>query len=285
MAEATTNSDPTPALRELAANRGFRLVKSRRRKPGGDFGRYGLADAKTGKEMFGFGRNGLQASADEIADFLRERTISTWESSLGALGKTKPEKAPARSNPSPENARRARAKVRERKPRKSAPAPTPAPPSPRAVSPAPPPPLRIRTADAVDGEALAPLLADLGFEAGADALADRIGGLSRMGEPVLVAKIGDALAGCITWHVTNMLHRPHPVGRITLLIVAPGMRRKGVGRALVEAAEARLTARGCGLVEVTSNDKRRAAHAFYRRLGYEQTSRRFAKPIGSGKRS
>jgi ribosomal protein S18 acetylase RimI-like enzyme len=142
--------------------------------------------------------------------------------------------------------------------------------------------VRIRTADAVDGAAIAQLIEVFGFKMGADELADRIGRLSRMGEPVLVARMGDELAGCLTWHEMSVLHRPDPVGRITLLVVAPHMRRKGVGRALVEAAEARLAARGCGLIEVTSNDKLRAAHAFYRRLGYAQTSRRFARPLEPG---
>ena len=41
-------------LRRLAANRGFRLVKSRIRTPGRkDFGKYGLKDVQTGKEAFG----------------------------------------------------------------------------------------------------------------------------------------------------------------------------------------------------------------------------------------
>ena len=44
-------------------------------------------------------------------------------------------------------------------------------------------------------------------------------------------------------------------------------------------AEKRLAAKGCGLVEVTSNRKRLRAHAFYERLGYERTSYRFAKTL------
>jgi GNAT superfamily N-acetyltransferase len=49
---------------------------------------------------------------------------------------------------------------------------------------------------------------------------------------------------------------------------------------LVEAAEAWMEKEGCKLVEVTSNDRRTEAHAFYRHLGYERTSIRFAKKLG-----
>src|SRR5688572_17901095 len=65
------SKEEVEALREMAANRGCRLVRSRRRKPGGDFGRLGLADLKSGKEVFGFGRKGLEATPEEIESFLR----------------------------------------------------------------------------------------------------------------------------------------------------------------------------------------------------------------------
>ena len=75
-------SEADDALREMAANRGCKLVKSRRRKPGGDFGRYGLKDAKTGKELLGFGPDGLTATAEEIEAFLRGGAAASWKSSL-----------------------------------------------------------------------------------------------------------------------------------------------------------------------------------------------------------
>jgi GNAT superfamily N-acetyltransferase len=69
------------------------------------------------------------------------------------------------------------------------------------------------------------------------------------------------------------------VGRITALFVDDASRGQGIGRALVEAAEAHLAGTGCGLLEVTSNLRLVDAHAFYARLGYERTSVRFAKPL------
>ena len=87
------------------------------------------------------------------------------------------------------------------------------------------------------------------------------------------------MIGVLAWHVTPVLHRPRPVGRITMMVVAEGERRRGVGRALVEAACGELRAKGCGLIEVTSNVDLSGAHGFYRRLGFERTSYRFAKTL------
>lgn len=280
----TLTNEEVEALREMAANRGCRLVRSRRRKPGGDFGRLGLTDLKSGKEVFGFGSKGLEATPQEIELFLRGSTAATWKKSLAAAGKGKAAKGAA--NPKPEAAPEPSSKPKRRATARREPPPDR--PKPEGTSrpkgaptPTEPPPLRIRRADSVDGEALVPLLAELGYEVTADELSDRIAILSRMGEPVLVAKLGDGLVGCLTWHVMPVLHRPKPVGRITMLVVSAKARRKGVGRALVEAAEARLRQRGCGLIEVTSNVKLRPAHAFYEHLGFERTSYRFYKPISA----
>jgi uncharacterized cupin superfamily protein len=86
-------SEQDDALREMARHRGLRLAKSRRRKPGGDFGRYGLKD-DAGREVFGFGAEGFTAGAEEIEAYLRDATRATWGSSAKAV------KAPKRK-PSP----------------------------------------------------------------------------------------------------------------------------------------------------------------------------------------
>lgn len=86
-------SEKDEALRAMATHRGFRLVKSRRRKPGGDFGRYGLADAD-GKPAFGMAKDGLAASADEIEAFLREGERATWAKAAGSVKRRKPAPPP-----------------------------------------------------------------------------------------------------------------------------------------------------------------------------------------------
>ena len=74
-------------LRALAANRGFRLVKSRIRTPGRkDHGKYGLKDAQTGKEVFGFSRHRLTASAEEIEEHLRGLAELGWKASVRKTG-------------------------------------------------------------------------------------------------------------------------------------------------------------------------------------------------------
>jgi ribosomal protein S18 acetylase RimI-like enzyme len=229
------------ALRELALNRGCKLVASRVRTPGkGDHGKFGLKDAKTGRELFGFGTKGLTATPDEIELYLRGDGASAWKSSVS---KTK-----ARPRPKP------------------------------APAPKPEPKLSIREAKPKDGEAIARLIVALGYEVTAADVKRRLAVLTKAGLPPLVAERGE-IAGVLTVSLTQVLHRPRPVGRISMMVVAQGLRGQGIGTALVAEAEKRLAAKGCGLVEVTSNTKRLRAHAFYERLGYQRTSYRFAKTV------
>jgi ribosomal protein S18 acetylase RimI-like enzyme len=232
-------------LRDMAENRGCKLVRSRVRTPGrGDYGKFGLRDAKSGEEVLGFGQKGLTATAEEVEAFLRGGAASAWQSSVG--------KAPARK----QGAARA----------------TPEP-QPKAE-----PKLIIRDARPSDIDALVGLIVALGYAVTAAELRKRLALLKKAGQHVLVADRGGAI-GVLTTSTMQVLHRPRPVGRISMMVVAEAARSGGVGAALVGEAEARLKAAGCGLVEVTSNAKRLRAHAFYERLGYERTSIRLAKQL------
>ena len=99
------------------------------------------------------------------------------------------------------------------------------------------------------------------------------------GDATLVAARGNEVLGFVTVHVTPVLHRPAPVGRMTALVVASRARNQGLGRALVAGAEQHLQNAGCGIVEVTSHQNLTQARSFYERLGYSRTSYRFGKTL------
>lgn len=137
---------------------------------------------------------------------------------------------------------------------------------------------RIREARIGDIPTLVNLIRSLGYEVDEEGLGARLHDLAGQGRPPLVAET-DRIVGCITLGMTPVLHRPRPVGRMTMLVVAEDARGRGFGRLLVKAAEDRLREAGCGLIEVTSNLRRADAHAFYERLGYERTSYRFYRSL------
>ncbi|HTM96541.1 MAG TPA: GNAT family N-acetyltransferase [Croceibacterium sp.] len=137
----------------------------------------------------------------------------------------------------------------------------------------------IRRAELRDAEALARLIGQLGYEASRGEVADRLATMDAEGRAVLVAERDGTVIGCLTTSAMRVLHRPAPVGRISMMVVDEALRSQGIGAALVRAAEELLAARGCTMVEVTSNFKRTEAHRFYETLGYERTSVRLAKEI------
>ena len=153
------------------------------------------------------------------------------------------------------------------------------PTSPEARKSAPASSLTIREATVADANLVCNLLTELGYPWPASIMAERLEAFTRAGEIALLAFAGDRALGLVTTHVTPVLHRPTGVGRITAMVVTESARGRQVGRALVDEAERRLAASGCALVEVTSNQSRVPAHAFYERLGYEKTSYRFKKSI------
>jgi GNAT superfamily N-acetyltransferase len=275
MAEA----DRDKMLRDMAENRGCKLVKSRRRKPGtGDYGHYGLKDAKTGQEVFGFGDDGLTATPEQIEDWLRGGAVAEWKRSLKAAAGAPQTRAKAKPKPEPANDEESRPAAKRKPARPAPPPPAPAPPPPPPPPPPPRPKLVVREAKSGDAAAIAALATELGFANDAAAVRKRLAGFARAGEPVLVADL-DGVIGCLAWTVWTPLHRPRPVGRITMMVVTKTARHRGVGTALLAEAEARFRKAGCGLAEVTSNVDLGGAHDFYRHNDYERTSWRFGKTL------
>ena len=232
------------ALSETARNRGLKLVRSRVRTPGkGDYGKVGLTDAK-GAPVFGFKGKALAATPAEAEDYLRNLGASDWGASLDVP-------VAPRKKPKPKT-------------------------EPEAVTRPPPRKPAIRAATGADAEALVPIIGLLGHKVDEKGVRKRIGILQ---ETLLVATLDDKVVGLCGLQISTMIQRDKPVGRITILVVAEDARGVSLGRMLVETAEARFRKAGCGLIEVTSRDEHVKAHAFYRHMGYERTSLRFAKDL------
>lgn len=67
------------------------------------------------------------------------------------------------------------------------------------------------------------------------------------------------------------------------LVVDRNHRRLGIGRALMDRAEAWARQLGCSMLRLTSSATRKAAHRFYEDLGYTniKTQYSFIKPLNA----
>ncbi len=139
--------------------------------------------------------------------------------------------------------------------------------------------LIVREAKTGDADALAQLIGQLGYEATPAQVAERMLLLSGPGRSVLVGIIDNAVVGCLTTSMMHVLHRPAPVGRMSMMVVDEGHRSTGIGAAMVRAAERQLAEDGCYMIEVTSQQSRIRAHGFWEAQGYEKTSVRLAKTL------
>ncbi len=143
------------------------------------------------------------------------------------------------------------------------------------------PDVTVRDARDDDADALAPLLATLGYPTDGETARARCRALRGADATarILVGVVDGRVLGVATLHVTPVIHRPTGVGRITALVVLPEAQGSGVGRQLVEASERHFAALGIERIEVTSGTSHRPAYDFYRHLGYQDHGVRFARTL------
>ena len=129
-----------------------------------------------------------------------------------------------------------------------------------------------------DRDAVAALLGELGYPVEAGDVARRLEALrERDDHASFVAEESGVVVGVGSVHVFPLLHADAPLGLITALVVTEQARGGGAGRLLVERLEAFAREQGCTRAAVTTADHRAGAHAFYERLGYQHTGRRYVK--------
>jgi GNAT superfamily N-acetyltransferase len=142
-------------------------------------------------------------------------------------------------------------------------------------------PVEIRPARDGDAAAIAQLLGELGYPSTAEALPARLEALRSPEYAVRVAVNADGVVGLMSLHRLRGLHMSDPACYITALVTSASSRGQGVGRQLLEEAEAWARATGCNRITLTTALHRHEAHAFYEANGFAHTGKRFVKELPS----
>jgi len=138
--------------------------------------------------------------------------------------------------------------------------------------------MHIRQATFFDAAAVQELLAQLGYPGLDEArVTQKIGDYTNPSYRLLVSETDSRVTGFIALHVFDIFHSVGKIGRITAFCVDEAVRGQGVGTQLMDAAETWFVSQGCTKLEVTSNERRTATHAFYKNKGWIEDSRRFVK--------
>jgi GNAT superfamily N-acetyltransferase len=140
--------------------------------------------------------------------------------------------------------------------------------------------LRLRSATPGDADALAPLLAELGYPTEPVRLRARLDRvLAAECSGVLLAEIDGTPAALLAYQLIEHLERPAPTSRITALVTDPRLRRRGAATALLEAISDLARGLGCERLEVTTRPPRDDALAFYLAAGFGEQPRRLVRPL------
>jgi N-acetylglutamate synthase-like GNAT family acetyltransferase len=138
----------------------------------------------------------------------------------------------------------------------------------------------IRDARIDDVPALTRLLDQLGYATDEEAVSRRLERLAASdADRLFVAEEGGAVVAVAGIHVSRSIEYDRDAAKVSALVVDEEHRRRGIGEALMARIEEEARARGCVLLFLTTAERRKDAHEFYRRVGLEETGRRFAKSL------
>lgn len=140
--------------------------------------------------------------------------------------------------------------------------------------------LLLRTLLPGDAEPASQLLAQLGYPTTTPALEARIRRAAAGGVEVVMAEDQDGrVVGLASMHRLPVLTADSPLALLTSVVVEERRRGAGVGRRLVEHLCMRARELGCERIIVNAHLRRSDAHAFYERLGFEFTGRRYLRVL------
>jgi GNAT superfamily N-acetyltransferase len=94
-----------------------------------------------------------------------------------------------------------------------------------------------------------------------------------------VAHGNDEILGFVNIEYRERLNHSTPQGWIAELIVTEVARGRGIGKRLLDRAEAAARARGCWGIALESATWRSDAHRFYEREGWDDAAKAFIKEL------
>jgi len=144
--------------------------------------------------------------------------------------------------------------------------------------------VKIRNASSDDGAALAELSTQLGYPSSSQQTSDRLEAILRSSDHLV--KVACSSDGSVVgWvHVFLTLRvEADPFAELGGLVVARQLHRRGIGSALLEAAEGWVACQGVKKLRVRTRSIRRDARAFYKQLGFTKTKEQhvYDKPVGT----
>ena len=137
----------------------------------------------------------------------------------------------------------------------------------------------IREARPTDVAAIASLLTELGYATTTEAMIERLDRLASVDSATLVFEESGAVTGLI-----GLMRHPYYEldgfgTEVAVLIVTAEARGRGIGQALMDAAEAWAAEHESVLIWLASARTREDAHRFYLKAGYHDTGVRFTKQL------
>jgi PhnO protein len=128
----------------------------------------------------------------------------------------------------------------------------------------------VRSPEPGDYDKMADLAEQLGYLSTAQQVRMRLEAMANSSQyGVYVAQLpGEQIGGWIGLYVFRSVEQDNCAG-ISGLIVDQQVRGRGIGKALLEAAEEWARSQGCSAIAIHSNVVRELAHRFYARNGYE----------------
>jgi len=138
----------------------------------------------------------------------------------------------------------------------------------------------VRDARPSDARELGVLLTQLDYPTDERQATERLARFTaRAHAAALVAVERERLIGLATAHLLALLTDGPEVAMLTALVVSDQARGRGVGRLLVTRIADWAKSQGARRLMVTTAVRRAGAHAFYEKLGWELTGRRYGTDL------